>query len=69
LRMDDFGDIFGKLFEKPEMDVRNCENCNSGIRTKEGLKCCINKRDECIGDGEYKHWTPLVVIGDELSES
>jgi hypothetical protein len=30
--MDDFGDIFGKLFEKPEMEVRNCENCNSGIR-------------------------------------
>ena len=50
------------------MEVRNCENCNSGIRTKEGLKCCINKRDECIGNGEYKYWSPLVVIGDELDE-
>ncbi|HBI27469.1 MAG TPA: hypothetical protein DDY25_07065 [Peptococcaceae bacterium] len=69
--MDDFGDndIFGILFEEPETEVRNCENCNSGIKTKEGLKCCLNKKEECIGDGEYKHWSPVVVIGDELSES
>lgn len=58
-------ELFEQLFEQPEMDVRNCENCNSGIRTKKGLKCCINKKDICIGNGEYKHWTPLVIIGNE----
>ena len=63
-------DIFETLFEKPETEVRNCENCNNGIKTKDGLKCCFDRQEECIGDGEYKHWTPLavIVIADENYE-
>jgi hypothetical protein len=63
--MSDLGEVFMKLFEKPEMEVRNCENCNSGIITSNGIVCCIDKKQECLPNGSYKYWTPLVVIGEE----
>lgn len=72
--MDDFGDsggldIYEKLFDEPETEVRNCENCNNGIKTKDGLKCCFNKKEVCIGNGEYKHWSPVVKLGSEMTEN
>lgn len=60
--MDWFG--FSKDDES-ENAPRNCSNCNSGILTSEGMKCCINKTGECIGQGEYRFWTPIVEISGE----
>lgn len=63
--MDD-GGIFGKMFDESEQEPRSCVSCNSGVKTDSGLLCCINKTKECLPNGVYKFWTPIVEFGDEF---
>jgi|GEM_PF-4915185 len=46
---------------------RDCSNCNSGIFTTAGPKCCVNKSEECKSGG-YKFWTPVVNLSTEFFE-
>jgi hypothetical protein len=60
--------ILGKDDAESESVLRSCSNCNSGIRTSEGNRCCINKTEVCRPP-DFKFWTPVINFSGEFDET